>query len=175
MQQRDPPNAPRGDLHIRDLARHPDDEREVGEVEEVRLRLVRKNHADVGRLFARLFGDVIANVRVVQRQHRMHEQLRGDNGEGRERDVPAGFAACQPFGGAKEQPSAEESGDRGKNHATADGGAAGILQPGLAHARSSVCQDHACPREHQRARRERIPRGNQAHRPIAAIERKCQT
>ena len=65
----------------------------------------------------------------------MHEQPRGDNGEGRECDVRGGFAACQPFGGAKEQPSAEESGDRGKNHATADGGAAGILQPGLAHAR----------------------------------------
>ena len=56
---------------------------------------------------------------------------------------------ANPLAEPRSSPSAKESGDRGKDHATVDDGAAGILQPGLAHARSSVCEDHACPREHQ--------------------------
>src|SRR6266581_5140550 len=99
----------RGDLHVGYLTGHPDHEREVAEVHEVRLRLARKQHPAVVLRAHVLVALAVVDVRVVQGEDRVHEAPGGHHGANGQHHVPGQSPGLQTLGGAEEVGDGKEA------------------------------------------------------------------
>src|SRR5216684_5483294 len=104
-----------GDLHVRDLTGHPDDEREIEKVPVVRLFLARKSetacHSRLDSRCAAAPGVAIEDVGVVDREHGVGESPGQQDGQPGEADMLYGEPTRLLLGVVQDKADRQQAGE----------------------------------------------------------------
>lgn len=159
MQKREAPHSTRRNLHVRNLARHSNDERIISKVAVVRRSIAGKNQA--ARMSIPASAAVaIKRVRVVDTENSMHDAPGKDHRGQSQNKMHREMAAHLAFVCADQKSDREKRCARRDNNADENKKAPEILFLRMSAQQVNGCDQNREPRENEHVERENVPNRN---------------